>query len=122
MLALSIVKARSVIAQNIAQEAIRQKNQSLQTKQNELEAALVEVTESNTSLNDTIAQLENALTEIKSLKGILPICSYCKEIRNDEGYWIQLEQYIQTHSDAQFSHNICDACLDEHFPEEEDDE
>ena len=57
-----------------------------------------------------IKKLEKALTEIKTLRGIIPICSYCKVIRNDEGAWEQLEAYITHHSDAQFSHGICPKC------------
>jgi len=48
--------------------------------------------------------------EIKTLKGIIPICSYCKSIRDDEGSWEQLETYINEHSDAQFSHGLCPKC------------
>jgi len=59
-----------------------------------------------------IKKLEKALTEIKTLRGIIPICSYCKVIRNDEGAWEQLEAYITHHSDAQFSHGICPKCLE----------
>nr|WP_321465299.1 response regulator [uncultured Desulfobulbus sp.] len=55
--------------------------------------------------------LEKALNEIKSLKDILPICSYCKKIRDDEGYWKQVEDYISTHTDTRFSHGICPECL-----------
>ena len=55
-------------------------------------------------------ELEAALEEIKTLTGILPICSYCKQIRNDDGYWQQVEEYISEHSEAMFSHGICPAC------------
>ena len=55
-------------------------------------------------------ELEQALTEIKTLAGILPICSYCKQIRNDEGYWQQVEEYISEHSEAMFSHGLCPDC------------
>jgi signal transduction histidine kinase len=58
---------------------------------------------------------ERALEEIKQLKGIIPICMYCKEIRDDEGAWNRLEEYIETHSDAQFSHGICEKCMEEKF-------
>lgn len=54
--------------------------------------------------------LREALQEIKTLSGILPICSHCKQIRNDEGYWEQVEKYISTHSNARFSHGICPDC------------
>jgi len=55
-------------------------------------------------------ELRSALEEIKSLKGIIPICSYCHSIRDDDGAWNQLESYLSTHSDAQFSHGICPQC------------
>lgn len=64
-----------------------------------------------------IIQLQEAIAQIKTLKGFLPICSYCKKIRDDEGYWQQMEKYIREHSDAEFSHGICPDCLKEHFPD-----
>ena len=62
-----------------------------------------------------IEKLQNALEEIKNLEGILPICMHCKKIRDDKGYWNQLEQYIHDHSEAQFSHGICPQCLEDHY-------
>jgi DNA-binding response OmpR family regulator len=59
-----------------------------------------------------ISQLEEALAEIKTLKGCIPICATCKKIRDDEGYWNQLEAYISKHTDATFTHGICPACLE----------
>jgi response regulator RpfG family c-di-GMP phosphodiesterase len=55
-------------------------------------------------------ELQQALAEIKTLTGILPICSYCKKIRSDEGYWQQVEEYISKHSSAMFSHGLCPEC------------
>ncbi|MCI5167104.1 MAG: response regulator [Candidatus Electrothrix sp. GM3_4] len=55
-------------------------------------------------------ELKEALEEIKTLNGILPICSYCKQIRNDEGYWQQVEEYISEHSEAMFTHGVCPSC------------
>ncbi|MCB2181011.1 MAG: hypothetical protein KQH63_03170 [Desulfobulbaceae bacterium] len=66
---------------------------------------------------ELIKKLKHALDEIKTLQGILPICSHCKMIRDDQGYWKQIEQYIHEHSDAKFSHGICPDCLEEHYPE-----
>ncbi len=60
-------------------------------------------------------QLREAIAEIRTLQGIIPICSYCKKIRDDQGSWNQLETYIVAHSDAQFSHGICDECVTTHF-------
>ncbi len=59
-----------------------------------------------------IEKLEQASSEIKSLQGIIPICSHCKKIRDDKGYWNILEAYLQKHSDALFSHGICPDCSD----------
>jgi|GEM_PF-489239 len=61
--------------------------------------------------------LEQALADMKSLQGMIPICSYCKKIRDDGGSWWQLESYIQHHSEAEFSHGICPDCRKHHFPE-----
>lgn len=60
---------------------------------------------------DAIKRLESALSEIKALRGVIPICSYCKKIRDDEGAWEQLEAYMMQHSIAQFSHGICPECV-----------
>lgn len=65
-----------------------------------------------------IAELQTALEEIKTLQGILPICSFCKDIRNDEGYWERVDAYITRHTDVDFSHGICPPCLKKHYPEE----
>jgi len=62
-------------------------------------------------------ELERALSEIKTLRGIIPICSYCKKMRDDEGYWNQVENYIQKHSEADFSHGICPECVKIYFPD-----
>lgn len=66
---------------------------------------------------DLIKRLEASLSEIKTLRGILPICSFCKKIRDDKGYWEKVDVYIRKHSEADISHSICDECLKEHFPE-----
>jgi two-component system, response regulator PdtaR len=64
-----------------------------------------------------IKELENALAEIKTLSGMLPICSYCKKIRDDKGYWNQIEAYIKDHSEALSSHSICQECARKHYPD-----
>ncbi|MGQ9555119.1 MAG: histidine kinase N-terminal 7TM domain-containing protein [Anaerolineae bacterium] len=58
-----------------------------------------------------IAQLQQALAEVKTLSGLLPICASCKRVRNDQGYWQQIETYVSEHSQAQFSHGLCPECL-----------
>lgn len=68
-----------------------------------------------------IKDLQKALSEVKTLQGFLPICGFCKKIRNDDGYWDQIELYISKHSDTEFSHGMCPECLEKHFPEHEED-
>jgi PAS domain S-box-containing protein len=65
-----------------------------------------------------VAELREAANNVKTLSGLLPICMYCKKIRDDGGYWERIEQYIGTHSDASFSHGMCPDCYHEHFPED----
>jgi FixJ family two-component response regulator len=67
-----------------------------------------------------IRQLQEALDQVKTLKGIVPICSCCKKIRDDKGYWQQVETYIQKHSDAEFSHGVCPDCLRQYYPQHAD--
>jgi phosphoserine phosphatase RsbU/P len=62
-------------------------------------------------LAERVNELQEALTNVKQLRGLLPICSYCKRIRGDDQYWQQVEGYIADHSDAQFSHGICPSCF-----------
>ena len=64
------------------------------------------------SLAERVKALEEALTRVKQLQGLLPICSYCKKIRDDQNYWQQVESYISEHSEAQFSHSICPDCYE----------
>ena len=80
----------------------------------ELNSQLLELNHELTSKHD---ELQIALQEIKTLQGVIPICGYCKNIRNDKGSWDQLEKYISDHTDARFSHGICPDCLAEVEPE-----
>ncbi len=64
-----------------------------------------------------IVELQAALANIKTLRGLLPICSSCKKVRDDSGYWNQIETYIQTHSDAEFTHGLCPNCARHLYPD-----
>jgi hypothetical protein len=64
-----------------------------------------------------IEQLETALSEVKTLEGLLPICASCKKVRDDTGYWNQIESYLGEHADASFTHSVCPDCLQELYPE-----
>jgi PAS domain-containing protein len=65
---------------------------------------------------EDITSLKNALTEVKTLRGFLPICSHCKNVRDDEGYWQKVEEYVQDRSEAAFSHSICPDCAKKYYP------
>lgn len=64
-----------------------------------------------------VREREKALEDIKVLQGLLPICASCKKIRDDKGYWTQIESYIRDHSEAEFSHGICPECVEKLYPE-----
>lgn len=63
-------------------------------------------------LAERVVELETALRKVRQLQGLLPICSYCKRIRDDQNYWSQVETYLAEHSEVQFSHGICPNCLE----------
>ena len=71
---------------------------------------------SQLELRRASADLANALTDIKTLRGLLPICSHCKGVRNDAGFWQSVETYVMAHSEADFTHGICPTCMKQHHP------
>jgi phosphoserine phosphatase RsbU/P len=83
----------------------------------------VRMVELQQNLANRVRELEQALAQVKQLQGLLPICSYCKKIRDDRNYWRQVESYLSAHSDVEFSHGICPDCYErivkpelEHLP------
>jgi PAS domain S-box-containing protein len=64
-----------------------------------------------------IQELQKALAEVKTLSGLIPICASCKKIRDDKGYWGQIESYISDHSEAEFSHGLCPECMKKLYPD-----
>lgn len=68
-------------------------------------------------LADRIRERDEALEQIKTLRGIIPICACCKKIRDDKGYWNQVEVYVSQHSDAEFSHGLCPECFEKAYNE-----
>ena len=63
--------------------------------------------------------LQESLENVKTLNGLLPICAHCKKIRDDKGYWNQVERYIQKYSNAKFSHGMCPECSDDFYGEQD---
>jgi DNA-binding response OmpR family regulator len=72
------------------------------------------VVELQQSLAERVAELERTLAQVKRLQGLIPICAWCKRVRNDANYWQQVEEYIGQHSGARFSHGICPQCFADH--------
>jgi sigma-B regulation protein RsbU (phosphoserine phosphatase) len=64
-----------------------------------------------------VKELEQALAHVRRLQGLLPICMHCKKVRDDRNVWKKLEEYVEEHSEAQFSHALCRECLEKHYPE-----
>lgn len=93
------------------------KTKQLKKLNENLESTVVQRTKKLTEVN---AALNKSLDELQTLRGILPICSFCKNIRNDEGYYEQIEAYIEKHSEVDFSHTVCPDCLKKHYPKEYD--
>jgi len=73
----------------------------------------LELIYSNSMLGEKYKDLSGFVSEVKTLRGIIPICAECKKIRNDEGYWTQVEEYVEDHSNAKFSHGLCGECADD---------
>lgn len=70
-------------------------------------------------LSQTLLELQAALDNVKTLSGLLPICAKCKKVKEDKGYWNQIEQYIEKHSDAMFSHGLCHDCAEDLYGDKE---
>lgn len=72
------------------------------------------------ALAGRVEELENALAEVQTLSGLLPICAGCKKIRNGKGYWDEVEEYMTRHSDLTFSHGLCPDCITKYYPDHAD--
>ena len=74
--------------------------------------------EAETEREKVITDLKQALEKVKTLSGLIPICSHCKKIRDDSGYWQKVEEYLSQHSDVDLSHGICPECLQKYYPDQ----
>ncbi len=90
--------------------------QKIREKTEHLEKEIVERKKAEIEKEKVIAELRDAMREINTLGGLLPICSNCKKIRDDKGYWNQIESYVSEHTDAEFSHSICPECVKKLYP------
>ncbi len=99
----------------MVQDITRRKKAELELKKHEQELENL-VQQRTAALEDTNRKLHLALRKVKLLGGMLPICSSCKKIRDDKGYWNQIEVYIRDHSEAEFTHSICEDCAEKLYP------
>lgn len=97
--------------------AVDVKPNHLEEEQIQALQALARTVVGELELRRVSKELQEASAKIKTLHGLLPICSYCKGVRDDEGYWQDVEAYIESHSDAHFTHGICPSCLEKYYPE-----
>ena len=97
-----VARVKTHVALRQAQEVILERNAELEEK--------------NRQLQQLLEENRKAMSEIKILRGIIPICSNCKKIRDDEGYWTQIESYISNHSEAEFTHGVCSECAEKLYP------
>ena len=94
---------------------MEENEQLLKKKQLNLEKTIQQLNQTKKEKEVVIAGLKKALQEVDTLREILPICSYCHKIREDDGYWSQLERYMEQYADILFSHSICPDCIDRNF-------
>ncbi|MFZ5775307.1 MAG: hypothetical protein ACOY3Z_07470 [Thermodesulfobacteriota bacterium] len=96
---------------------VRKRTDELDAVNRRLHAEVEERRRTEDEKEALIGELRRALQEVKVLSGFLPICASCKKIRDDQGYWNQIEEYIGRHSQAQFSHGICPDCAERLYPD-----
>ncbi len=100
---------------------VRARTADLEAAKKRLEEEAVARERTRAEREKLIEELQAALQQVKTLKGLLPICANCKKIRDDQGYWNQVEVYIGKNTDAEFSHSICPECMAELYPDLMDD-
>jgi hypothetical protein len=104
---LFLLLLRMVRQQLTHQRALQQANDDLEKK----------VAERTAELETSVRELKDALDEVKTLRGIVPICAWCRKVRDDQGYWKQVERYVSDHTLARFSHGLCPDCFDAQMDE-----
>ena len=104
-------------ARDRLEERVKERTIELSKANQELREQIAEREKAEKNLSEMVGELQEALAKVKALSGLLPICSSCKKIRDDKGYWTQVEVYIRNHSEADFSHSICPDCAAKLYPD-----
>ena len=111
------MSSRLRASHNSLEQRVEVRTAELQQANERLKDEIAERKKAEAELEKTVDELQKALTEVKELRDFIPICSACKKIRDDAGYWQKIESYIQAHSGAQFTHSICPECTKKLYPE-----
>jgi len=122
-------EAKKILSLSVTKDEIIERYSLIINKYEKLLKLIVKVTrisdrteskliKANEKIEKQNRELEKAISEIKTLRGIHPICSYCKKIRDSDGQWVQIEHYIHKHSEAEFSHAICPECMEKLYPKQ----
>lgn len=98
------------------EQRVRDRTDELQQSHDSLVAEVANRERVQQERERLISKLQQALSEVKQLSGLLPICSACKKTRDDHGYWVQVEAYIEKHSNARCTHSLCPECIPKYFP------
>jgi PAS domain-containing protein len=104
-------------ARDSLEERVRERTAELLMTNERLTLEVVEREKAEQELGKLVGELQEALAQVKTLSGLLPICASCKKIRDDRGYWTQVEVYVRDHSQAEFTHSICPDCATKLYPE-----
>jgi nitrate/nitrite-specific signal transduction histidine kinase len=96
---------------------VKERTSDLAAANQQLKREIGERLKTEAEKEKLIVDLKKALKEVKKLSGLIPICASCKKIRDDRGYWNQLEVFIQKHSEAEFSHGVCPECAKKLYPD-----
>ncbi len=98
-------------------QRLREQNEKIKKAHEEIKIEIKDRKRAQIEKDNLIVELKDALSKVKTLRGLLPICASCKKIRDDRGYWNQIESFIGDHSEAEFTHGICPGCAKELYPE-----
>jgi PAS domain S-box-containing protein len=104
-------------ARDMLEERVKERTAALQRTNERLMDEIAERERTERKLAKLVGELQAALAQVKTLTGLLPICASCKKIRDDRGYWTQVEVYVSEHSDADFTHSICPDCAARLYPD-----
>jgi hypothetical protein len=123
MIIIGMVGLAEVFLINAYEQGKKRLIQYQHTLEDRVQERTLDLTRSNLALEKDIverrkaeSELRDALAQVKTLTGLLPICANCKKIRDDNGYWNSVEKYISSHSEAEFTHGICPECLEKLYP------